>query len=198
MDIHLYLAQCEKQARMDFYRACIKRYCGQDFFLAKDLNGKPFLMDTPTAIGITHKENTVMVALSEVLALGVDIEVIKPYPKALSLAKRFFSTEEYEALMTLTGQQQAKLFFAMWTAKEALLKRMGWVLPRDLKSAYLDPVTLQPKTMKATIKHIYLDNQIIAIAAETLSAIILNDIQIDETDIIQGNVTLNKLDWWAH
>jgi 4'-phosphopantetheinyl transferase len=41
------------------------------------------------------------------------------------LAKRFFSSREYEHLRLISPQEQQQIFFRYWTCKEAYLKATG-------------------------------------------------------------------------
>ena len=61
------------------------------------------------------------------MRVGIDIELLRPRPKALALAQRFFAPEETAWLATL-ADQPARLqhaFTRLWCAKEAVLKAHG-------------------------------------------------------------------------
>jgi len=57
--------------------------------------------------------------------LGVDIERVRPRPRALELAGRFFAPDETAMLSALPEDQQLTSFLRLWTAKEAVLKANG-------------------------------------------------------------------------
>ena len=57
--------------------------------------------------------------------VGVDVEVRKANLECLKLAERFFAPAEAQAMATLHGEEQQRLFYRLWTAKEAYLKGRG-------------------------------------------------------------------------
>ncbi len=61
------------------------------------------------------------------MRVGIDIELLRPRPKALALARRFFAPEETAWLETL-AEDPARMqhaFTQLWCAKEAVLKAHG-------------------------------------------------------------------------
>jgi len=104
--------------------------------------GKPGLAAaTPFRFNVSHSSALVLIAITSDCELGVDIEKIRPMPDLQSIAGRFFSGEETEALMSLRPDQREAAFFRCWTRKEAYIKAIG-----DGLSAPLDgfAVTLDP------------------------------------------------------
>jgi 4'-phosphopantetheinyl transferase len=65
-------------------------------------------------------------------AIGVDIEYLRALPDAEQLAQRFFSKAEYAQIQALPVDEQAQVFFRMWTGKEAYLKATGKGLSHPL------------------------------------------------------------------
>ena len=57
--------------------------------------------------------------------LGVDIERVRPRPRALELAARFFAPDETSMLEALSVTALLHGFLRLWTAKEAVLKANG-------------------------------------------------------------------------
>lgn len=57
--------------------------------------------------------------------VGVDVEAVRPKPKAAALVDRFFSTHEKTAFQTLQPHEETAAFFAGWTRKEAYVKAVG-------------------------------------------------------------------------
>ena len=57
--------------------------------------------------------------------VGIDVEVIRPKPKAPELVNRFFSAKEREAFQKLGADEKVTAFFAGWTRKEAYVKAIG-------------------------------------------------------------------------
>lgn len=99
----------------------IKNILGEDTFqLDFNENGKPYLKEHPHFhFNISHSKDTVAVAFGN-NELGVDIEKIRPVnPK---VAERFFTENEREQIKT------PACFFAVWTKKEAAIKKDGKAL----------------------------------------------------------------------
>lgn len=57
--------------------------------------------------------------------VGVDVEMVRPKPKAAALVKRFFSANENAAFQKLGADERVCAFFAGWTRKEAYVKAIG-------------------------------------------------------------------------
>jgi 4'-phosphopantetheinyl transferase len=71
---------------------------------------------------VSHSNGQLLVAIARGLAVGVDIEMVRPEMEIDSIAKRFFSFDEIEQLGTLSGSAKCDGFFNVWTRKEAYLK----------------------------------------------------------------------------
>lgn len=76
------------------------------------------------AINVSHSHGQVLVAISLDRNIGIDIEKIRENVDYRKLAKRFFSSAEYEALVLYQGDP-LEAFFATWTRKEAFVKAVG-------------------------------------------------------------------------
>ena len=88
--------------------------------------GKPRLADYPNLhFNLAHSNGRALIIVSEKAVVGVDLEKVRSVPKLLALAKRFFKSSEYEAIVALPESLQPKQFFAYWTCKEAYLKAVG-------------------------------------------------------------------------
>lgn len=107
--------------------------------LTRDGFGRPHLdSDTHRAafeqvdLNWSHSGNWLIAAYAKGaqiggIRVGIDIELLRPRPKALALAQRFFAPEETAWLATL-ADQPARLqhaFTRLWCAKEAVLKAHG-------------------------------------------------------------------------
>ncbi len=67
------------------------------------------------------------------MALGVDIEVARPFERAARIAARHFNAAEAAAVEAATsGREREQVFFRTWTRKEAYLKLTGLGLPGGL------------------------------------------------------------------
>jgi len=57
--------------------------------------------------------------------VGVDVETVRPRPRAVELARRFFAGTEAAELEALPDSARLARFLTLWTAKEAVLKAHG-------------------------------------------------------------------------
>lgn len=73
----------------------------------------------------SHSGGHALVAVAHGVMPGIDVERRRPRPRALSIARRFFGTEEAQALAALPEATREAAFLELWTAKEAILKAHG-------------------------------------------------------------------------
>lgn len=96
--------------------------------LERDARGRPQL-HTPghpdLDVNWSHSGEALLVALGEHVAVGVDIEWLRPRPQAMALAQRFFVATEAAALAKLPPEAAEAAFVQLWCAKEAVLKAHG-------------------------------------------------------------------------
>lgn len=90
--------------------------------------GKPALAsgitDLPIRFNLTHATDLVACALTLRHEIGVDIENVQRRVD-LSVADRFFSNQEAQAISQTDVSLKPALFFRFWTLKEAYLKATG-------------------------------------------------------------------------
>lgn len=87
-------------------------------------NGKPYLQDYPLYFNLSHSGNYAVCAVSP-REVGVDIQEYKQV-NLERLARRFFSEEEQSMLKACAnGKEQCRLFYQLWTRKEAYGKLTG-------------------------------------------------------------------------
>lgn len=95
--------------------------------LARDPSGRPRLLaphqDHDT--GWSHSGEQLLLALGRGVTLGVDLERLRPRPRALELADRFFAPGEAGRLQALAPERRELAFLRLWCAKEAVLKAHG-------------------------------------------------------------------------
>ena len=91
--------------------------------------GKPRLRQTksPTSLefNISHSQKYALFGFACDRIVGVDLEYLREMKDAVKIARRFFSDREFESIANLDVSQQARVFFQLWTAKEAYLKAIG-------------------------------------------------------------------------
>lgn len=101
--------------------------------LVRKKGGKPTINNGEWKFSVSHSGDYAVCGLSKT-EIGVDLEKIRYMKNALPLAKRFFSSAEYD-LMEKSSADETFLdetFFGIWTKKEAYLKRRGLGIDTDL------------------------------------------------------------------
>lgn len=108
-------------------------------------HGKPRLTTAdgvePIHFNLAHSHGMALLAFSRRQPLGIDLEYLRPMPRAEALAKRFFSAQEHTALQALPPESRQEAFFRCWTCKEAYVKAIGdgLAFPLDRFSVSLAP-----------------------------------------------------------
>lgn len=99
--------------------------------------GKPTLSH-PNDIGLTfnttHSGNLVIIAVTANRDVGVDVEKVKPIPRALRVARRSFAESEYEMLAALPPDELDRAFLSIWVRREGTAKARGDSVWRGLAS----------------------------------------------------------------
>lgn len=75
----------------------------------------------------SHSAECLIAARAHGWRVGIDVELLRPRPRAHELAARFFHPDEAATLSTLADDQDRHLgaFIRLWCAKEAVLKAHG-------------------------------------------------------------------------
>lgn len=103
-----------------------------DVPLHRDVHGRPGLDGPGRDCNWSHSGDRLLVALGEGVRVGVDVEVARPRPKALEIARRYFHADEAVALARLPPGARDAAFLRLWCAKEAVLKAHGRGLAHGL------------------------------------------------------------------
>lgn len=95
--------------------------------IAKTIHGKPYLLDYPQIqFNLSHSAETLLVAISEIGAIGVDIEYAKPSRRDFSgLVTKCFAKAEQDYWQGLAESDKLSEFYRFWTRKEAFVKAVG-------------------------------------------------------------------------
>lgn len=95
----------------------------------EDSLGKPYLEaeahNHPLEFNIAHTEGLCLIACARELALGVDVERVKPLPELNAMAQKYLASREKAQWDRAPASQKTELFYRFWSAKEALLKAFG-------------------------------------------------------------------------
>ncbi|GAB2703683.1 4'-phosphopantetheinyl transferase superfamily protein [Mucilaginibacter koreensis] len=101
-----------------------------------DAYGKPYLVNLPYHISLSHSFDYAAVMISKTEPVGIDIEQIKE--KVERIATKFLSPQE---LAFIEPEQRIPHLYACWCAKEAIYKCHG-----RKEVSFLDHIRLQPFT----------------------------------------------------
>lgn len=119
-------------------RLVLARYTGERpeaIRFAYAPHGKPSVSGNPTLHFNTSACSTMFVlAVTRSGALGIDVERLRPFPDAASIAQHFFCREEAEYIEQYPEHERSAAFLQLWTCKEAVLKATGEGLTRELRS----------------------------------------------------------------
>ena len=87
----------------------------------------------PLRFNISHTQNLIICAVTLAEDIGCDVENTSRTNDVLSIADRYFSADETQALFALPSTQQRDRFFDYWTLKESYIKAWGLGLSIPLK-----------------------------------------------------------------
>ncbi|WP_445145370.1 4'-phosphopantetheinyl transferase family protein [Dyella sp. Tek66A03] len=97
--------------------------------LEESTHGRPLLApalhDGAFAFNWSHSHDQALIAIARGIVPGVDLERLRAHPRALPIARRYFSPEEAAGLEALPDALRDRAFLELWTAKEAVLKALG-------------------------------------------------------------------------
>lgn len=130
-EIHVWQLPYQRAQRRAPLCALLGRYLGlpaEQVALVEGPHGRPelgLMHDRSLAFNWSHSGTQALVALARGVTPGIDLEQQRARPKALALARRFFTTDEAQALAALPEDTRSAAFLRLWTAKEAVLKAHG-------------------------------------------------------------------------
>ncbi len=100
-----------------------------------DAHGKPYLVNLPYHISLSHSFNYAAVMISKSVAVGIDIEQIQQ--KVVRIAPRFLNPAELKS--AIGDEQKVNALYACWCAKEAVYKCHG-----QKNVSFADNISLRP------------------------------------------------------
>lgn len=106
-----------------------------DWRFDKGEKDKPELVNPPLPLrfNLSHTKDLIICAVTLTDDIGCDVENTTRTNQVLSIAERFFSSSETQALFSLPKEQQRQRFFDYWTLKESYIKAWGLGLAIPLK-----------------------------------------------------------------
>ncbi|HEX7111331.1 MAG TPA: 4'-phosphopantetheinyl transferase superfamily protein, partial [Mizugakiibacter sp.] len=130
-DVHVWRLPHHRGADRSALAALLAAYLGvpaATLVFVAGPHGKPALAPPHDRLSFSwsHGGAYALAAVGCGVDLGVDLEQVRPRPRALELAERYFAAEEATALHALPDDAaRTQAFFVLWTAKEAVLKALG-------------------------------------------------------------------------
>ncbi|MFN8671515.1 MAG: 4'-phosphopantetheinyl transferase superfamily protein [Candidatus Sericytochromatia bacterium] len=91
----------------------------------KNEYGKPFLDNSNLKFNISHTKDRLLLAFSNNIELGIDIEKVREISLYKDIVKRFFSENEIKDFFSLDESLYQETFFTIWSRKEAFIKAIG-------------------------------------------------------------------------
>lgn len=104
----------------------------KNIFIESNDYGKPYYhCPTKFEFNKSHSGDWVVCAVDS-HPVGIDVEIVKELN--LDVAKRFFSNEEYQDIISREVTERSSRFYDIWTLKESYVKCLGYGLSIPLNS----------------------------------------------------------------
>jgi len=106
--------------------------------------GKPYLhpdqqdMSKPVYFNVSHSHQVILHAFTRHEHLGVDVEYERDTTDIFAMAKQYFTQSECEQIYGVGKAEQRKVFFRLWSHKEAFIKATGLGLSQPLDQFEID------------------------------------------------------------
>jgi 4'-phosphopantetheinyl transferase len=151
-------------------RRLLSYYLGKpaaDLRFETEGDGKPVLAgERGVQFNLSHSGELVVYAVAASRPVGVDLEHLRPVPRAVELAYRYLSPEERETIAAAPPQLRDREFLSSWVKREAYAKARGTSVWRALESRYqTDAATAQEGRVYAVRLLDYSDKYVAAVAA---------------------------------
>lgn len=123
-------------------------------------NGKPKLkknLQSALSFNLSHTADWAVLAITDGLEVGIDIESIDPLLDYEKLATQFFSSHERDRLKQFPPGRRRRGFYRIWTAKEAKLKCLGSGFNqqgKDLGSEIVSPLGSSTNNFELSTFHL--------------------------------------------
>jgi phosphopantetheinyl transferase len=124
-------------------RSALRQLLG-DVEIADGPDGKPVAPGGPH-FNMSHSDGLALIAISRAREVGVDVERVRPVPRAAAIAQRVFSRDEALAVAEAGEGDRDLLFHRLWVAHEARVKlgaEAAEVRELDLPDGYVGAVAL--------------------------------------------------------
>ena len=134
-------------------RCVLGRYLGipaSALTFGYDSHGKPYLTGShgiDLRFNVAHSGEVALLAVTDGVDVGVDVEVPRELPDRRQLAARFFAESETAAIEAVPEALRHQAFFTCWTRKEAYIKAIGLGLSAPLDSFEVSVVPGEPAAL---------------------------------------------------
>lgn len=113
--------------------------------------GKPDLAGVArgsVTFNLSHSGARALIGLAHGTPIGVDVEAVRSLPDALRIARAHFAADEVSALADTPGSAAERVFFGLWTRKEAVVKALGSGLSLPLDSFSVSVPPARPRLLR--------------------------------------------------
>ena len=117
---------------------CLARNPGELEFAYAD-QGKPYLDGSQLFFNLSHSGDVAVYAITQGRNVGVDVEYVGRKVARDQVTRRFYATEEAAVIEAAAEVDRDRVFFSIWTLKEAFLKARGHGLSVSLDSFAVRP-----------------------------------------------------------
>jgi len=130
-ELHIWSIAYDRHQGRNPLRALLASYLGcapEQVCLVEAEHGRPELAAahaSTLSFNWSHSGERAVVTVGYALRPGIDIERLRPRPRALEIAERYFDPEEARWLQAMDNGLRDQAFLELWTAKEAVLKALG-------------------------------------------------------------------------
>jgi 4'-phosphopantetheinyl transferase len=121
-----------------FLRRALAAYLGcppQAVRFTYNAFGRPGLDGPPFDFNLSHSGPLALLAVAQG-RVGVDVEHRAPDADLLEIGRQVMSPQELAAFKALPALEREGAFYALWTAKEAVIKALGTGFSRDARSLH--------------------------------------------------------------
>lgn len=151
-------------------RQLLSRYLDRptaDIQFETEGDGKPVLAgERGVEFNLSHSGEIVVYAVAASRPVGVDLEHLRPIPRAVELANRFLSPEESETIASAPQELRDREFLSSWVKREACAKARGTSIWRALESPRQSDAAAATEDGLYTVRLVdYSDRYVAAVAA---------------------------------
>jgi 4'-phosphopantetheinyl transferase len=146
--VHVWRLAYERQHGREPLLALLAVYLrrpANELQLVEGAHGRPELVAANgLSFNWSHCDDRAVVAIARDIVPGIDLERLRPRPRALDIARRYFAADEIAMLEALQEDSRDEVFLRLWTAKEAVLKALGHGIAFGLHRLSFDVVKRIP------------------------------------------------------